>query len=178
MSRCKSSGIPTTAVGAGFFPTTLPSLPENRAQKASSIGDTLPESCSPFMLTPSASDFLARGIEAGWPRRRIQGTGSEGGSVHESPGPSRRSTGRRADALEKADMMIRQPWRDSKMGTPLSVSGWSGHGPWLVSITHSGVAAEIGSASVPPLAGPGIATFVFAAVKELHAAVIASTSWR
>jgi hypothetical protein len=51
------------------------------------------------------------------------------------------------------------------------IAGCSGHGPWLLSIAHSGVAAEIGSASVSPLAGPGIATFVFPTVKELHAAL-------
>jgi hypothetical protein len=35
----------------------------------------------------------------------------------------------------------------------------------------SGVAAEIGSASVSPFAGPGVATFVFPTVKELHVAL-------
>ena len=51
------------------------------------------------------------------------------------------------------------------------ISGCSAHGPWLLSIAHSGVAAEIGSASVSPLAGPGVATFVFPTVKELHIAL-------
>ena len=51
------------------------------------------------------------------------------------------------------------------------LAGCSGHGPWLLSIAHSGVATEIGSASVSPLAGPGVATFVFPTVKELHVAL-------
>jgi hypothetical protein len=51
------------------------------------------------------------------------------------------------------------------------IAGCSGHGPWLLSISHSGVAAEIGSGSVSPLAGPGVATFVLATIKELHAAL-------
>jgi hypothetical protein len=40
--------------------------------------------------------------------------------------------------------------------------------PWLLSIAHSGVADEMGSAM---FAGPGIATFVLAAIHELHAAL-------
>jgi HNH endonuclease len=36
---------------------------------------------------------------------------------------------------------------------------------------HSGVATEIGAATVSPLAGPGVATFVFPTVKELHVAL-------
>jgi hypothetical protein len=51
------------------------------------------------------------------------------------------------------------------------IAGCSGHGPWLLSIAHSGVAAEIGSASVSPVAGPGVATLVFPMVKELHVAL-------
>jgi hypothetical protein len=51
------------------------------------------------------------------------------------------------------------------------IAGCSRHGPWLLSLAHSGVAAEIGSASVSPLAGPGVATFVFSTVKELHVAL-------
>jgi HNH endonuclease len=41
----------------------------------------------------------------------------------------------------------------------------------LLSIAHSGVAAEISLASVSPLAGPGVATFVFPTIKELHQAL-------
>jgi HNH endonuclease len=48
------------------------------------------------------------------------------------------------------------------------IAGCSSHGPWLLSVGHAGVAAEITSASVSPLAGPGVATFVFSTVKELH----------
>ena len=48
------------------------------------------------------------------------------------------------------------------------IAGSSGRGPWLLSIAHSGVAAEIGSASVSLLSGPGIATFAFPTLNELH----------
>jgi HNH endonuclease len=51
------------------------------------------------------------------------------------------------------------------------IAGYSGHGPWLLSIAHSGVAAEISLASVSPPAGPGVATFVFPTIKELHEAL-------
>jgi HNH endonuclease len=51
------------------------------------------------------------------------------------------------------------------------IAGSPAHGPWFLSIAHSGVAAEIGAASASPLAGPGVATFQFATIKELHAAL-------
>jgi hypothetical protein len=31
------------------------------------------------------------------------------------------------------------------------------HGPWLISVEHSGVAAEIGKLPAPPVPGPGLA---------------------
>jgi hypothetical protein len=51
------------------------------------------------------------------------------------------------------------------------IAGCSAHGPWLLSMAHSGVAAEIGSANLSPLAGPGVATFIFPTIKELHVAL-------
>jgi len=48
------------------------------------------------------------------------------------------------------------------------ISGSSGHGPWLLSLGHAGVAAELGTTPASPFAGPGIATFMFSRVKELH----------
>jgi len=51
------------------------------------------------------------------------------------------------------------------------IAGCFGHGPWLLSIAHFGVAAEMGSANVSPLKGPGVETFVFPTVKELHVAL-------
>ena len=51
------------------------------------------------------------------------------------------------------------------------IAGCSGHGPWLLSIAHSGVAIELGTTPASPFAGPGIATFVLATIKELHAAL-------
>jgi len=51
------------------------------------------------------------------------------------------------------------------------IGGASEHGPWLLSLDHSGVAAEIGSLPASPVPGPGIATFVFANLAELHVAL-------
>lgn len=51
------------------------------------------------------------------------------------------------------------------------IAGASGRGPWLVSLDHSGVIAEIGPLPLSPTPGPGVATFVFANVAELHAAL-------
>ena len=51
------------------------------------------------------------------------------------------------------------------------IAGVSVRGPWLLSIDHSGVVAEIGPMSFTPVAGPGTATFVFGTLTELHAAV-------
>lgn len=50
------------------------------------------------------------------------------------------------------------------------IAGASEHGPWLLSLDHSGVAAEIG-APPTPAPGPGIATFMFANLTELHSAL-------
>jgi HNH endonuclease len=43
---------------------------------------------------------------------------------------------------------------------PIWIAGVSGVGPWLLSVNHTGVAAEIGSLSVSPAPGPGLATFL------------------
>jgi hypothetical protein len=51
------------------------------------------------------------------------------------------------------------------------IAGCSGRGPWLLSLAHSGVAVEIGLGSVSPIGGPGVATFIFSTIKELHVAL-------
>jgi hypothetical protein len=51
------------------------------------------------------------------------------------------------------------------------IAGVSARGPWLVSLDHSGVIAEIGPLPLSPTPGPGVATFVFANVAELHTAL-------
>jgi hypothetical protein len=53
----------------------------------------------------------------------------------------------------------------------LWIAGASPNGPWLLSIDHAGVAAEIGAAPVSPVAGPGLTTFVFATLIHLHEAL-------
>jgi hypothetical protein len=49
------------------------------------------------------------------------------------------------------------------------VSGASQSGPWLLSIDHPGVAAEIGTAAASPVPGPGTATFICETLTQLHA---------
>jgi hypothetical protein len=51
------------------------------------------------------------------------------------------------------------------------IAGASGRGPWFLSLDHSGVAAEIGALPPSPEAGPGLATFMFADIRELHSAL-------
>src|SRR5215468_1839837 len=40
------------------------------------------------------------------------------------------------------------------------IAGVSSRGPWLLSIEHSGVIAEIGALPASPVPGPGSATFI------------------
>jgi HNH endonuclease len=51
------------------------------------------------------------------------------------------------------------------------IAGVSGRGPWLLSLDHSGVAAEVGALPPSPESGPGPATFMFPTLTELHAAL-------
>src|SRR5437660_989795 len=51
------------------------------------------------------------------------------------------------------------------------IAGVSGAGPWLFSLDHAGVAAEIGAFPASPEPGPGQATFLLANPTELHAAL-------
>jgi hypothetical protein len=51
------------------------------------------------------------------------------------------------------------------------IAGASPRGPWLLSIGHSGVAAEIGTLPASPVAGPGRITALLATLSELHAAL-------
>jgi hypothetical protein len=51
------------------------------------------------------------------------------------------------------------------------IAGASQRGPWLLSINHPGVVAEIGIMPASPVPGPGTATFIFKTVTQLHAAI-------
>jgi HNH endonuclease len=51
------------------------------------------------------------------------------------------------------------------------IAGVSPHGAWFLSIDHPGVAAELATLPSSPLAGPGLATYEFATVTALHAAL-------
>jgi hypothetical protein len=53
----------------------------------------------------------------------------------------------------------------------LWIVGASPRGPWLLSIDYSGVIAEIGALPASPIAGPGLATFIFASLAQLDAAL-------
>lgn len=50
------------------------------------------------------------------------------------------------------------------------IAGASHHGPWLLSVNHPGVVAELGPAA-PDVAGPGLASFTFPSLPGLYAAV-------
>jgi hypothetical protein len=54
---------------------------------------------------------------------------------------------------------------------PIWIASVSGAGPWLFSLDHSGVAAEISALPVSPVRGPGLATYVLTNLTELHAAL-------
>jgi hypothetical protein len=51
------------------------------------------------------------------------------------------------------------------------IAGASGRGPWLLSLDHSGVAAEIGELPPSPTPGAGLATFMLAKPADLHTAL-------
>jgi hypothetical protein len=51
------------------------------------------------------------------------------------------------------------------------IAGASDHGPWLLSLDHSGVVVEIGSLPSSPVPGPGLATFVLTSLTGLHTAL-------
>jgi hypothetical protein len=51
------------------------------------------------------------------------------------------------------------------------IASASSHGPWLLSLDHSGVVAEIGALPASPVHGPGLGTFMFASLAQLHAAL-------
>src|SRR5215203_4435700 len=51
------------------------------------------------------------------------------------------------------------------------IAGASDQGPWLLSVDHSGVAAEIGALPASLVPGPGRATYMFASLTQLHAAL-------
>jgi hypothetical protein len=51
------------------------------------------------------------------------------------------------------------------------IAAASAQGPWLLSLDHSGVATEIGVLPNSPAPGPGVATFLFTNLADLHAAL-------
>jgi hypothetical protein len=51
------------------------------------------------------------------------------------------------------------------------IAGVSPRGPWLLSIDHLGVAAELAALPTSPVTGPGLATFEFDTLTALHAAI-------
>ncbi len=51
------------------------------------------------------------------------------------------------------------------------IAGAGLQGPWLLSLDHSGVAAEIGALSISSAAGPGLVTLVFDTLSQLHLAL-------
>lgn len=51
------------------------------------------------------------------------------------------------------------------------IAGASQRGPWLLSIDHPGVAAEVGAPSASPVPGPGTATFIYETLTQVHTAL-------
>jgi hypothetical protein len=51
------------------------------------------------------------------------------------------------------------------------IAGASQRGPWLLSIDHPGVVAEVGVAETSAAQGPGTTTFVYETLTQLHAAL-------
>jgi hypothetical protein len=51
------------------------------------------------------------------------------------------------------------------------IAGVPPSGPWLLSIDHAGVAAELAGLPPSPVPGPGLATFAFDTLTALHAAL-------
>jgi hypothetical protein len=51
------------------------------------------------------------------------------------------------------------------------IAGVPPRGPWLLSVDHPGVAAELAALPPSPLPGPGLATFGFDTLTALHAAL-------
>jgi hypothetical protein len=51
------------------------------------------------------------------------------------------------------------------------IAGASDQGPWLLSLDHSGVVAEIGALPPSSTLGPGQATFMLTSLTELHSAL-------
>lgn len=51
------------------------------------------------------------------------------------------------------------------------IAGVPPRGPWLLSIDHPGVAAELAALPPSPVPGPGLATFTFDTLTALHAAL-------
>jgi hypothetical protein len=51
------------------------------------------------------------------------------------------------------------------------IAGVPPRGPWVLSIDHPGIAAELASLPSSPIRGPGLATFEFDTLAALHAAL-------
>jgi HNH endonuclease len=62
-------------------------------------------------------------------------------------------------------------YRSTTAPGSLWIASASSQGPWLLSIDHSGVVAELGTLSAAPVLGPGLATFTFATLTQLYAAL-------
>jgi HNH endonuclease len=80
----------------------------------------------------------------------------------------------RVDQADRLERGVESGWLHYGSTTApgsIWIARGASHGPWLVSIDHSGVAAEIGMLPASPVPGPGLATFVFSTLAQLHAAL-------
>ncbi len=98
---------------------------------------------------------------------------SETNSIEAPPGFVVREEAHKA-AYEngfRIELGVRDGWIGYRSATArgeIWVSRGADKGSWLMSISHAGVAAELGLPTAEPIVGPGFATFAFAHLHELY----------
>jgi hypothetical protein len=74
----------------------------------------------------------------------------------------------------RIELGVKGGWLDYASTTAhveIWIAGVSPRGPWLLSIDHPGVAADLATLPSSPICGPGLATFDFDTLTALHAAL-------
>lgn len=74
----------------------------------------------------------------------------------------------------RIDLGVQDSWlgyRSSTARGDIWLARAAGQGSWLLSVSHAGVAAELGQLSIENIAGPGFATFAFPSLHELYGAL-------
>ncbi len=74
----------------------------------------------------------------------------------------------------RIDLGARDGWlgyRSTTARGDIWIGRAAGQGPWLLSITHAAVAAELGISLADSISGPGFATYAFATLGQLYQAL-------